>query len=148
MKALFIMLAAIPAWHTSAAQKQRPLLNHIAVYVADVKISSAFYSNIIQLDTIPNPFNDGKHTWLSAGNGSHLHLIEESAIKTEHPKHNHLCFSVQSIKAFIAVLEQNKVAYENWAGDKNSVTKRPDGVQQIYFKDPDGYWIEINDAAK
>ena len=21
-----------------------------------------------------------------------------------------------------------------------------DGVKQIYFKDPDGYWIEINDA--
>jgi catechol-2,3-dioxygenase len=22
---------------------------------------------------------------------------------------------------------------------------RPDGVKQIYFQDPEGYWIEIND---
>ena len=46
------------------------------------------------------------------------------------------------------MLEQNKIEYENWAGEKNAVTKRVDGVQQIYFKDPDGYWIEINDANK
>ena len=22
---------------------------------------------------------------------------------------------------------------------------RPDGVHQLYFQDPDGYWIEVND---
>jgi len=26
------------------------------------------------------------------------------------------------------------------------VTNRVDGVHQIYLKDPDGYWLEINDA--
>jgi len=25
------------------------------------------------------------------------------------------------------------------------VQLRPDGIQQIYFQDPDGYWIEVND---
>jgi lactoylglutathione lyase len=25
---------------------------------------------------------------------------------------------------------------------------RSDGVKQIFVQDPDGYWIEINDAAK
>jgi len=23
---------------------------------------------------------------------------------------------------------------------------RPDGVRQIYFQDPDGYWLEVNDS--
>jgi len=26
------------------------------------------------------------------------------------------------------------------------VTTRPDGVHQIWFQDPDGYWLEINDV--
>jgi lactoylglutathione lyase len=147
-KAIAIIIICVSICSFAVAQKQHPVLNHIAVYVADIKMSSAFYSNIIQLDTIPNPFNDGKHIWFSAGNGSHVHLIQEAAAITEHPKHNHICFSVQSIKAFIAVLEKNKVEYENWPGEKHTVTKRPDGVQQIYFKDPDGYWIEVNDATK
>jgi lactoylglutathione lyase len=46
------------------------------------------------------------------------------------------------------VLEKNKIEYENWAGQKMTVTTRVDGVKQIYFKDPDGYWIEINDARE
>ena len=47
--------------------------------------------------------------------------------------------------AFIANLQKHKIAYESWAGEKNGITKRVDGIQQIYFKDPDGYWIEVND---
>ena len=144
--ALLILLFCIN--NVLLSQKQHPVINHIAVYVKDLKTSTAFYSNIIQLDTIPEPFHDGRHTWFSAGNNSHLHLIQGAAAVTTHDKNNHICFSVSSVKAFINVLEQNKIEYENWAGEKNAVTKRVDGVQQIYFKDPDGYWIEINDANK
>jgi catechol 2,3-dioxygenase-like lactoylglutathione lyase family enzyme len=40
----------------------------------------------------------------------------------------------------------NNVDFYNWPGKKGSVTDRSDGVKQIYIKDPDGYWIEINTA--
>ena len=46
------------------------------------------------------------------------------------------------------LLEAHQIEYENWQGQKMQVTKRVDGVFQIYFKDPDGYWIEINDAKR
>jgi lactoylglutathione lyase len=52
------------------------------------------------------------------------------------------------VAGFIKVLEKNNIGYENWAGEKNAVTNRVDGVKQIYFKDPDGYWVEINDAKE
>jgi lactoylglutathione lyase len=26
------------------------------------------------------------------------------------------------------------------------MTNRVDGVHQVFLKDPDGYWIEVNDA--
>lgn len=144
-----VLLITCFAWAApAAAQKQQPVLNHIAVYVKDLKISTEFYRNVVQLDTIPEPFHDGRHTWFSVGPKSHLHLIQGAATITTHDKNNHICFSVASVDNFIKQLEHYKIEYENWAGEKKAVTKRLDGVQQIYFKDPDGYWIEVNDAVE
>ena len=145
--AVLLLLIGSLGNHASLAQ-QKAMLNHIAVYVVDLKTSTAFYKDIIGLDTIPEPFHDGKHTWFSVGVKSHLHVISGAAAKTEHDKNAHLCFSVPSVADFIKGLEKNKVEYENWAGQKMTVTNRVDGVKQIYFKDPDGYWIEINDAKE
>ncbi len=125
--------------------KPKPRLNHIAMYVHDLGISTRFYSDVIGLDTIPEPFHDGRHTWYSIGDKAHLHLIQGAAKGLTHEKNSHLCFSVPSIDAFIAVLDRNRIVYENWAGQKKSVTLRVDGIRQIWFQDPDGYWIEIND---
>jgi len=128
--------------------KKSPILNHIALYVVDLKVSTNFYQHIIGLDTIPEPFHDGHHTWFSLGTHGHLHVISGATTKTTHDKNAHLCFSVASIDDFIANLKKNNIEFENWAGEKNTVTKRVDGIRQIYFRDPDGYWIEINDDNK
>lgn len=126
----------------------KPTLNHIAVYVEDLKVSTHFYRDILGLDTIPEPFHDGRHTWFSVGPKSHLHLIQGAKRKMVHDKNNHLCFSVPSVDEFISILNQHKIGYEDWPGTKMKVTTRVDGVKQIYFKDPDGHWIEINDAKE
>src|SRR4249920_3520416 len=125
-----------------AQNKPVAQLNHIAYYVVDLKVSTDFYHNIIGLDSIPEPFHDGRHTWFSIGPKSHLHIISGATQKTDHDKNTHLCFSVLSVIDFIAVLKKNNVVFESWAGEKNTYTNRVDGVKQIYFKDPDGYWIE------
>src|SRR5918993_785109 len=143
-----VTFACSPLAPQKPGNKIKPTLNHIAMYVVDLKKSTDFYTNIVQLDTIPEPFHDGKHTWFSIGPLSHLHLIQGAAGYTDHEKNSHLCFTVPSVPDFIKVLEKNKVEYENWAGEKFKVTKRVDSVYQIYFKDPDGYWLEINDAKR
>ncbi len=132
----------------SAQANTKASLNHIALYVVNLGTSTKFYHDIVGLDTIPEPFHDGRHTWFSVGVRSHLHIISGAAAKTDHDKNTHLCFSVGSVLDFIKVLTKNNVAFENWAGEKNTFTNRVDGVKQIYFKDPDGYWIEINDAKE
>ena len=147
-----VLSASLSMSKTIYAQMNNPktkaTLNHIAIYVVDLQKSRAFYETVIGLDTIPEPFRDNKHTWFSIGPKSHLHLIQGAAAVTSHEKNNHLCFSVASVEEFVKRLEKYSVSYENWTGEKNTITKRVDGVKQIYCKDPDGYWVEINDAKE
>ena len=143
-----LLLVAFLSTYAQQSAETKPPLNHIAVYVVDLKISTAFYKDIVGLDTIPEPFHDGRHTWFGVGIKSHLHIISGAATKTEHNKNTHLCFSVPSVNDFVKRLEKNNIEYEDWPGAKMKITTRVDGVKQIYFKDPDGYWIEINDAKE
>lgn len=99
---------------------------------------------MLQIDTIPEPFHDGRHTWFKISSESQLHLIQGAKEGLEHDKNNHLCFSVSSIEDFIDRLDKNNIPFTNWAGTGKIPTTRVDGVKQIYFQDPDGYWIEIN----
>lgn len=151
--ALALPLLLIAGYSLMQKRDQQPpvnkaVLNHIALYVTDLGRSTAFYQNIIGLDTIPEPFQDGKHTWFSVSRQSQLHLIAGAAGPVNHPKNTHLCFSIPSVEAFIPVLDQAGITYSNWPGTSKSPTVRADGIKQIYFQDPDGYWIEVNDDWK
>jgi lactoylglutathione lyase len=121
-------------------------LNHIAVYVSDLAKSTDFYKSLLNLPIIEEPFKDGKHTWFSLGAAGQLHLIQGKFEKQKFNKNEHLCFSVSSIDQFIAKLDKQKIEYSNWPGTAKEPTLRVDGVKQIYFQDPDGHWLEINDA--
>lgn len=148
-----LLLFALPVLLTLPALKAQRVadtspkvrLNHIAVYVYNLEKSAAFYQNIVQLSPIPNPFNDSLHEWFSLGGGAQLHLIKGATGVSEHIKNSHICFSVPSVDTFIINLRKNKIGYTNWTGTLDTTTTRVDGVKQIYFKDPDGYWIEVND---
>lgn len=128
--------------NNSSAHKIR--FNHLALYVYNLQASTNFYNKILQLDTIPNPFNDGKHTWLSMGEHNQLHLISGNTKEQSHIKDTHLCISVSSFNEFILQLDKAGVTYTNWQGNSKTPTQRADGVKQIYLQDPDGYWIEVN----
>lgn len=123
-------------------------LNHIAMYVYNLEKSTTFYETVLGLKQIPEPFHDGRHTWFTIGAAGQLHLIQGAEANIARNKNDHLCFSVNSIETFIANLEKLKIAYSDWPGKPNTVTTRVDGVKQIYFQDPDGHWIEINNDKK
>lgn len=147
-KKIFRLTLVAMAFSAMGAYGQNIQLNHIALYVTNLKVSTQFYQGVLGLDTIANPFNDGKHTWFTVGPKSHLHLIEGAKEKINQDKNSHLCFSVRSVEKFVYALSEYHIPYESWIGEEMKATHRVDGVQQIYFKDPDGYWIEINDARE
>lgn len=130
---------------TTTAAGARPIaLNHIAMYVYDLKKSTAFYEDVLQLQQIPEPFHDGLHTWFTLGPAGQLHLIQGAKQNIKRDKNDHMCFSVSSIEDFISNLDKHQVTYTNWPGTAKAPTVRVDGVKQVYFQDPDGHWIEIN----
>jgi lactoylglutathione lyase len=136
--AFFILSLQLPA-------QTKARLNHTAIYVVNVNISGDFYKHIIGLDTVPEPFHDGKHIWLKTGEHSMLHIIQGAEKKKEYYVNQHTCFSVFSVEAFVEELRKNNIPWQNVKEEKYKITTRVDGVHQIWLQDPDGYWIEIND---
>lgn len=125
---------------------QRATLDHTAIYVKDLSVSANFYARIVGLKPIPEPFRDGLHAWFDLGNGAALHIIQGAPKRKEYYRNQHTCFRVASVEAFTQLLKEHNIAWEDREGTPGKVTTRVDGVKQLWLKDPDGYWIEINDA--
>lgn len=141
---LIAIIGTLSSFRKNNTSAHKIRFNHLAIYVYNLEASTNFYNKILQLDTIPNPFNDGKHTWLSMGEHNQLHLISGNTKEQAHIKDTHLCISVSSFDNFILQLDKAGINYTNWQGNSKTPTQRADGVKQIYLQDPDGYWIEIN----
>lgn len=145
---VFILIIAIP--HFGYSQNNptinQPVFNHAALCAKDLKKTAAFYSTVMQLQTIHHPFNDTVHVWFKIGNRLALHVIKGDCPDRVHDISIHLCFSVPNLDMFMRHLDKLNVKYGNWNGEAKKVSLRPDGVHQIYLQDPDGFWIEVNDA--
>lgn len=120
-------------------------IDHLALQVSDLQKSVAFYEKVMGLQKLPEPFHDGLHAWMRLGPHVALHLIGGATGVTEHPIAMHFCLHTASLDAFMASLDRARIAYRNFKGD-GKINTRVDGVRQIYLQDPDGFWIEVNDA--
>jgi lactoylglutathione lyase len=147
-KFILILFVFAASFHISVAQTAKARINHTAIYVVDLTASKKFYENILGLDTIPEPFHDKKHAWFKIGPAVSMHIIQGAPERKEYYKNQHTCFSVASVEAFTSILKSNTIPFEDVAGKKNAITTRVDGVKQIWLQDPDGYWVEINDAKE
>lgn len=145
---LFLLLLGITAKTDAQEVKIAVQLNHTAIYVKDLQKAAFFYEHVIGLDTIPEPFRMGRHKWFRIGPKIALHIILGATEVKEYYKNQHTCFSVSDMKLFVDRLKKNNIVFEDVSGNQGAITKRVDGVQQIWFRDPDGYWIEVNDARE
>lgn len=119
-------------------------LDHLTLPVRDLNVSLSFYRDVLGLKPIKNPFHDKDHVFLSLGGSLQLHLVHPtSPVKPSPDAHFALRFS--SMDAAIKQLQANHVKYFDSDDHPSKISTRPDGVHQIYFQDPDGHWIEIND---
>jgi len=120
------------------------IFNHIALSVKDVDISITFYQKVFPFKEIKNTASNSKTRWLSIGDGKQLHLIPRPDFEIKVNKAVHFALSTVNIDAFVTHLKKLKINYSDWIGSQNKDYVRKDGIKQVYFQDPNGYWIEIN----
>jgi lactoylglutathione lyase len=129
----------------TAAPMQPGEFDHQAIHVRDLQKSAAFYESVLGLKRMPDPFKDGRHVWFRIGAHDQLHVIGGATEVAKQDIDVHMSFRVPSLADFVNRLDQLGVKYVNSKGEEKKITVRPDGVKQVYFQDPDGYWIEVND---
>ncbi|MES2441704.1 MAG: VOC family protein [Pseudomonadota bacterium] len=145
--AMPIAIAAMPA----AAQEAPPAvtLDHVALFVADPQKSIDFYAGLFGLKEIRSPFPPGGPRWMAFGNGLELHLQPGRKDPIALPRRVHFAVNVPNLDPVIAWLRAHDIVWVDSADRPGMVSRtRTDGVQQIFFQDPDGYWVEVNDVKK
>ena len=123
-------------------------VNHLALSVKDVNRSAEFYINVLNLTEITNRSKISGIRWFILGDGRELHLISVIKEPVTINKALHLGMSTSSFDEFLKKLVELKIPYSDWPGKANTVNIREDGIEQIFFQDPDGYWLEVNNEAK
>jgi lactoylglutathione lyase len=118
--------------------------NHTALSVKDVQVSADFYKRVLQLKEITNRTGNEARRWLSLGEDKELHLIAGVNDPVTINKAVHLALTTKNFDAFVSRLREMKIGFSDWPGKPNTVNIRADGIKQIFFQDPDGYWLEVN----
>ena len=118
--------------------------DHQAIMVKDLSVSAAYYKEVLGLTEIDNKTGKSHIRWFSLGGDKSIHLITGDNNAVALNKTIHLALKTPDFDAFVKHLEAMKIEYWDWEGKKGKVAVRNDGAWQVYIKDPDGYWIEIN----
>ncbi|TCP37457.1 VOC family protein [Sphingomonas sp. BK235] len=142
-------LAAVAGIMPAAASAQATM-NHVAINVTDQARSVAYYEEAFGLSEIPAPLNaaPGHPRWMRLGNGVELHIQAIKVPFTPPPRIIHFALTVKDLDRVIAFLKRTNRTWTDYAGKVGEINRtRTDGVRQIFTQDPDGYWIEVNDAA-
>ena len=124
-----------------------PTFDHYTIIVSDLQQSVNFYEDVIGLKQIPNKTQKAHIRWFAIGSHQELHVVEQDPKDIRVNKGVHLCLTLSNMEEFMLHLKDHGVPFENVSGESGVSNTRPDGIKQIYFQDPDGYWIEINDVA-
>ena len=112
-------------------------LNHVALHVADVERSVAFYRDVLQLAPIERPAFDFPGAWFRLGHDQELHLIgDRQGDVDSDSRGNHFALLVDDIRAWEQHLEPHEVI-------ARPCKQRPDGYWQIFVADPDGHFVEL-----
>ncbi len=148
-KLTFLLLFSLLFSGTLSAQETFFLkMDHVALSVKDLDRSVDFYTNVLKLQEITNLTRKEGIRWISLGDGKELHLVSTIKEPITINKAVHLAFKAVNFDGLVKVLENRNIIYSDWPGELHKINIRADGIKQIYFQDPDGYWIEVNSVEK
>jgi catechol 2,3-dioxygenase-like lactoylglutathione lyase family enzyme len=116
-------------------------LNHVGIDVKDVERSCEFYSDVMRLERIPRPEFDFPGAWFRIVGDMELHIISYCKDPVYgHDRGNHFALLVDELDSW----EEH---WKSFGLDYVPRRLRPDGVEQMYIKDPDGHVVELFTAT-
>ena len=121
--------------------------DHYTIKVSNLEKSAEFYKTILGLPEITNRTEKSHIRWFSLGDGE-LHIVEGKTPEIQTNIGVHLALKLDDFDSFLSHLTEHSITIHNSKGEPGSITTRADNVRQVYFQDPDEYWIEVNDALK
>ncbi|MCD7454832.1 hypothetical protein HAX54_026203 [Datura stramonium] len=122
-------------------------LNHVSRLCKDVEKSVDFYTKVLGFVLIERPQAfDFDGAWLfNYGVGIHLvHAKDEDRLGNDthdnlDPMDNHISFQSEDMEGMVQRLEQFNIKYlKRTVGEEEGAA-----IDQLFFKDPDGFMIEI-----
>lgn len=139
---LILALGALALGGRSAAAQtpRAPMrvrgINHVSIFVPDRDRSVAFYQRLFEM---PVQSVQANGTNLAAGDGNQFLGIYQ--VPSAEPRIDHVCFVVDDfdVDGVMATLREN--------GVEGRVRMRENEVAEIYFTDPDGISVQIQDPS-
>lgn len=131
----------------SSAQEFNTAFDHQAIVVSDLDSSASFYKEVLGLKEIKNETGKSTRRWFSLGGDLQLHLLADDMEGVKVNKSIHLAVTITNFDEFVKNLRSREIEFTDWPGNVDQVNHRPDGIRQVYIKDPDGYSIEVNSRA-
>ncbi len=113
-------------------------LHHVSRQTQKLDETRRFYVEVLGFCEIARPPFSFGGAWLY-GAGIQIHLIEEPFAEQDmalNTRENHIAFAVEDMDAAERTLKARGVPYRH-----NVVPER--GTNQLFFKDPDGWMIEL-----
>ena len=145
---LLIVLLQLCSWMHAQDTSFKFSVNHLALSVTNVNRSAEFYMKVLKLPEILNRSKIEGVRWFLLGDGRELHLISVIKETVTINKALHLGLSTANFDNFMKYFKELRIPYSDWPGKPNTVNIRADGIKQIFFQDPDGYWIEVNSVEQ
>jgi catechol 2,3-dioxygenase-like lactoylglutathione lyase family enzyme len=114
-------------------------LDHYAIDVRNLEETHRFYHDILGFEQIERPNFDFPGAWYRVGHVS-MHVILNAA--RSHDIHSesralHFAFTCSNI------MEMKEYLISCGVEIVKDIKPRPDGVLQMFVRDPDGYFIEF-----
>ena len=123
-------------------------LQHCGLIVSDLERSRRFYADVLGLEEVPRPqgftfagawfrLSDTEIHLLAASDTTGRAGIFEPGPSAASGLASHIAFEVDDLSASLAGLEEHGVPLVG------GPMPRGDGVTQVFFRDPDGYVLEL-----
>ncbi len=123
-------------------------IQHVGLVVSDLERSRRFYGEALGLEEVPRPSNfTFAGAWFRFGDDE-IHLLAEAdttggagqgdpGVGATRGLSTHLAFEVDDLDGACARLEEHDVSLVG------GPMPRGDGYVQVFFRDPDGYVLEL-----